>query len=44
MAIWWELLALMLEALDFPFRIPLGDISWIIKGANKNLSDDISVV
>ncbi|KAN0099881.1 GPR1/FUN34/yaaH family domain containing protein [Hyaloscypha variabilis] len=36
MAIWWIFFATMLEALDFPFQIPVGDLSWIIKGASSH--------
>ncbi|PMD52940.1 uncharacterized protein K444DRAFT_647042 [Hyaloscypha bicolor E] len=40
MAIWWIFFATMLEALDFPFQIPVGDISWMIKGASSLLEDN----
>jgi uncharacterized protein len=40
MAIWWIFFATMLEALDFPFQIPVGDISWMIKGASSRLEDN----
>ncbi|CZR67631.1 related to Y.lipolytica GPR1 protein and Fun34p [Phialocephala subalpina] len=39
-ATWWIFIATMLEALDFPFQIPVGDLSWIIKGANSCLEED----
>ncbi|KAI9662871.1 MAG: hypothetical protein M1821_007918 [Bathelium mastoideum] len=31
---WWILMAIMLAALDFPFQLPVGDLSHIIKGAS----------
>jgi len=35
MAGWWIFLAIMLAALDFPFQIPVGDLSTLIKGASE---------
>ncbi|MCJ1458578.1 hypothetical protein MMC28_008951 [Mycoblastus sanguinarius] len=38
---WWIFFAIMLASLDFPFNIPVGDLSHIIKGASeKNKSKD----
>jgi hypothetical protein len=37
MAIWWIFFAEMLDALDFPFKIPVGDLSGIIKGSKPPL-------
>lgn len=34
MAGWWIFFAIMLAALDFPFQIPVGDLSTLIKGAS----------
>lgn len=34
MAGWWIFFAIMLAALDFPFQIPVGDLSTMIKGAS----------
>ncbi|TVY49482.1 Protein alcS [Lachnellula occidentalis] len=31
---WWIFFAIMLAALDFPFQIPVGDLSTLIKGAS----------
>lgn len=31
---WWIFFAIMLAALDFPFQIPVGDLSTMIKGAS----------
>ncbi|KAL9079285.1 MAG: hypothetical protein Q9157_001808 [Trypethelium eluteriae] len=31
---WWIFFAIMLAALDFPFQLPVGDLSHIIKGAS----------
>ncbi|KAI9706949.1 MAG: hypothetical protein M1820_004535 [Bogoriella megaspora] len=31
---WWIFFAIMLAALDFPFQVPVGDLSHIIKGAS----------
>jgi succinate-acetate transporter protein len=39
-AIWWIFFATMLEVLDFPFKIPVGDLSWLIKGASSRLEGD----
>ena len=35
MAGWWIFFAIMLASLDFPFSIPVGDLSHIIKGASE---------
>jgi succinate-acetate transporter protein len=35
MAGWWILAAIMLASLDFPFQIPVGDLSTLIKGASE---------
>jgi succinate-acetate transporter protein len=32
---WWIFFAIMLAALDFPFQIPVGDLSTLIKGASQ---------
>lgn len=32
---WWIFFAIMLAALDFPFQIPVGDLSGLIKGASE---------
>ncbi|KAK5129681.1 hypothetical protein LTR08_002973 [Meristemomyces frigidus] len=32
---WWIFFAIMLASLDFPFQIPVGDLSHIIKGASE---------
>jgi len=32
---WWIFAAIMLAALDFPFQIPVGDLSTLIKGASE---------
>ena len=31
---WWIFFAIMLASLDFPFQIPVGDLSTMIKGAS----------
>jgi uncharacterized protein len=35
MAGWWIFFAIMLATLDFPFQIPVGDLSTLIKGASE---------
>lgn len=35
MAGWWIFFAIMLAALDFPFQIPVGDLSTLIKGHSQ---------
>lgn len=35
MAGWWLFFAIMLAALDFPFQIPVGDLSGMIKGYSE---------
>lgn len=35
MAGWWIFFAIMLASLDFPFSLPVGDLSHIIKGASQ---------
>ncbi|MCJ1279235.1 hypothetical protein MMC21_007059 [Puttea exsequens] len=35
MAGWWIFFAIMLASLDFPFSIPVGDLSHIVKGASQ---------
>ncbi|KAF2091560.1 GPR1/FUN34/YaaH-class plasma membrane protein-like protein [Saccharata proteae CBS 121410] len=39
---WWIFFAIMLAALDFPFQIPVGDLSTFIKGASerKRMADE----
>ncbi|RFU30380.1 hypothetical protein B7463_g5960, partial [Scytalidium lignicola] len=32
---WWIFFAIMLAALDFPFQVPVGDLSTLIKGASE---------
>ncbi|KAF7914628.1 uncharacterized protein EAF01_001034 [Botrytis porri] len=32
---WWIFFAIMLAALDFPFQIPVGDLSTLIRGASE---------
>jgi len=32
---WWIFCAIMLATLDFPFQIPVGDLSTLIKGASE---------
>ncbi|KAF2455069.1 GPR1/FUN34/yaaH family-domain-containing protein [Lineolata rhizophorae] len=32
---WWIFVAIMLAALDFPFQVPVGDLSSVIKGASE---------
>ena len=32
---WWIFIAIMLASLDFPFSVPVGDLSGIIKGASE---------
>lgn len=32
---WWIFAAIMLAALDFPFQLPVGDLSQVIKGASE---------
>ncbi|KAF9632228.1 putative gpr1 fun34 -class plasma membrane protein [Lasiodiplodia theobromae] len=32
---WWIFFAIMLAALDFPFQLPVGDLSTLIKGATQ---------
>ena len=43
MAGWWIFLAIMLASLDFPFSVPVGDLSHIIKGASekKKIKDSV---
>ncbi|KAH7314300.1 hypothetical protein BKA65DRAFT_557935 [Rhexocercosporidium sp. MPI-PUGE-AT-0058] len=35
MAGWWIFFAIMLAALDFPFQLPVGDLSTMIKGGSE---------
>jgi len=32
---WWIFFAIMLAALDFPFQLPVGDLSSVVKGASE---------
>lgn len=32
---WWIFVAIMLAVMDFPFAIPVGDLSRVIKGASE---------
>ncbi|KAK4992794.1 hypothetical protein LTR66_004468 [Elasticomyces elasticus] len=36
---WWIFAAIMLAALDFPFQIPVGDLSQFIKGASERAKE-----
>jgi len=38
MAGWWIFAAIMLAALDFPFQLPVGDLSGFIKGKSERLA------
>jgi len=40
MAGWYIFFAIMLAALDFPFQIPVGDLSTLIKGASERKKAD----
>lgn len=44
MAGWWIFFAIMLAALDFPFQIPVGDLSTMIKGASEKAKEKESMV
>ncbi|KAJ4359855.1 uncharacterized protein N0V89_000411 [Didymosphaeria variabile] len=37
---WWIFIAIMLASLDFPFEIPVGDLSGFIKGATERKSKE----
>ena len=39
MAGWWIFFAIMLASLDFPFQIPVGDLSTLIRGGSERLKD-----
>lgn len=32
---WWIFVAIMLASLDFPFSVPVGDLSNLMKGASQ---------
>jgi len=36
---WWIFAAIMLQSLDFPFGLPVGDLSGYIKGASEKKAD-----
>ncbi|GME38655.1 GPR1/FUN34/yaaH protein [Neofusicoccum parvum] len=40
---WWIFFAIMLAALDFPFQLPVGDLSTMIKGASEKMRADNNV-
>lgn len=44
MAGWWIFFAIMLAALDFPFQIPVGDLSTMIKGASQRQKEKDNMV
>ncbi|CZT13968.1 related to Y.lipolytica GPR1 protein and Fun34p [Rhynchosporium agropyri] len=44
MAGWWIFFAIMLAALDFPFQLPVGDLSTLIKGASEKVKTQESMV
>ncbi|TVY29548.1 Protein alcS [Lachnellula hyalina] len=44
MAGWWIFFAIMLAALDFPFQIPVGDLSTLIKGASTRQKEKENMV
>ncbi|KAI9821211.1 MAG: hypothetical protein M1827_003945 [Pycnora praestabilis] len=37
---WWIFFAQMLAALDFPFQVPVGDMSHLIKGYSEKMKDN----
>jgi hypothetical protein len=44
MAGWYIFFAIMLAALDFPFGIPVGDLSTVIKGASARMKEKENMV
>ncbi|KAF2443270.1 hypothetical protein P171DRAFT_58848 [Karstenula rhodostoma CBS 690.94] len=40
---WWIFIAIMLASLDFPFEVPVGDLSGFIKGATEKRARSESV-
>jgi len=44
MAGWWIFFAIMLAALDFPFQLPVGDLSTLIKGASERRKEKENMV
>ena len=40
---WYLLLALMLPSVDFPFNLPVGDLSHLIKGASERTARQTDV-
>lgn len=41
MAGWWIFLAQMLASVDFPFNIPVGDVSHLIRGASEKQKQNV---
>ncbi|KAF1987491.1 GPR1/FUN34/YaaH-class plasma membrane protein [Aulographum hederae CBS 113979] len=41
---WWIFIAIMLAALDFPFQLPVGDLSQLIKGQSEKMKERDSAV
>ncbi|KAK8210118.1 hypothetical protein M8818_003605 [Zalaria obscura] len=41
---WWIFFAIMLASLDFPFQIPVGDLSRFIKGASEKRKEERDMV
>ncbi|TKA80122.1 hypothetical protein B0A55_03331 [Friedmanniomyces simplex] len=37
---WWIFFAILLASLDFPFQLPVGDLSHIIKGASQKAKEE----
>lgn len=37
---WWIFAAIMLASLDFPFSLPVGDLSTVIKGASQKKAEE----
>ena len=38
---WWIFCAIMLAVLDFPFQIPVGDLSQVIRGKSQMAADNV---
>ncbi|OCK73966.1 GPR1/FUN34/YaaH-class plasma membrane protein [Lepidopterella palustris CBS 459.81] len=38
---WWIFFSIMLAALDFPFQVPIGDLSHFIKGASERADENV---
>ncbi|KAK3331201.1 GPR1/FUN34/yaaH family-domain-containing protein [Apodospora peruviana] len=41
---WWAMIGGLLESVDFPFTLPMGDLSHVVPGASKSHHEEVHVL